>query len=154
MKIIKNIFIGLGVIFLLFIGLAIFLAGAQSEFKEDNQQFVIDFTRDFSQSWEIARVSDHLTNDMLAQANTPNGVHALNVFKSFGKLVEIKDLEIGNYSTHSSGVTSAVFTFKAEFQNANGLVTVTVQEQNDRVYIHGFNIEQIGELSAPKEIKT
>lgn len=153
MKIIKKILMGLGAIFALFIVLAIFLIGESAEFEENNEQFVRDYTEAFSQQWDISSVSQSTSNEMLEQINTPNGRHAMNVFRAFGELVEITDMEMDNFSTHSSGITSADFKFKAKFQNGNALVTVKVLEQDNAVRVNGFHIEPIGSVSAPKEIK-
>lgn len=153
MNIIKKILIGLGAIFALFIALAIFLAGESSEFKDKNEQFVKDFTNTFSQQWDISSVSQSLTNDMLSQIKTPNGQHALNVFRSLGKLVEITDLELHNYNSHTSGITTGVFKFKAQFENGSTLVTVTLQEKDNAVRVHGFHIDPISNVTAPKEVK-
>lgn len=153
MEILKKILIGLGVVFVLFVGLAIFLAGSSTEFKEKHQDFVVNYTRDFSQSWEVSAVSSIMTNGMLTQINTPNGKHAINVFRSLGAFVQATDFELHNYSTHAGGPTVGVFKFKATFKNANTLVTVTVHEIEGDIKIHGFHIDPIGEISLPSEYK-
>ncbi len=153
MKIVKKILVGLGVLFVLFIGLAIYLAGSSSEFERKHQDFVINYTREFSRGWEINSVSAITTNDMLSQINTPNGKHALNVFRTFGEFIEATDIELHNYSTHAGGPTVGIFKFKARFKNANTLVTVTVHEIEESVKVHGFHIDPIGEISAPSEFK-
>jgi hypothetical protein len=152
MKIIKNILIGLGVVFAIFIGLAIFLFGESSEFKERNEQFVKDFTQEFSQEWTIGRVSDRTTNDFLSQISTPNGQHALMQFKTFGKLVKIEDVEMGNYSTATGSGATGVIKFKAEFENVKALVTVTVREKDGEAKVHGFHIDPLSDISRPKKI--
>ena len=153
MGVLKKILIGLGVIFILFIGLAIFLAGSSTEFKEKHQDFVISYTKEFSQNWEVSSVSSIMTNGMLSQINTPNGKHAINVFKSFGAFEKASDLELHNYSTHSGGPTVGVFKFKAKFKNANTLVTVTVHEIEGVVKVHGFHVDPIGDIFLPSEFK-
>ena len=151
MKVIKKILVGLGIVFVLFIVLAIFLAGSSSEFKEKHQAFVINYTHEFSKNWEINSVSTETTNGMLSQINTPNGKHALSVFSTFGEFVEATDIELHNYSTNAGGPTVGVFKFKAQFKNANTLVTVTVQEIDGAVKVHGFHIDPIGNILPSSE---
>lgn len=153
MKILKNILVGFGAIFMLLIGLAIFLAGSSAEFKEKHEQFVRDFTREFSQNWEIDSVKVKITNELQSQIKTTKGKHALKVFSSLGRLIEITDMELLNYSAHTSGPTTGVFKFKAKFDNAYTIVSVTVQEMDNTARVNGFHIEPIGDISQSKEIR-
>ena len=154
MKLLKRALIFLGVVFILVIALVIFLASASSDFEKQHEQFVRNFTADFSLNWEIDSVKHHLTNDMLAQIGTPNGRHALNVFRSFGQLEEISDMELSNYNSNTSGLVTGIFKFKARFKNGSALVTVTLHEKDDAIRVHGFHIDPVGNLSNPKEINT
>ncbi len=151
MQIIKKILIGLGVVFALFIGFVIFMFGESGDFKENNEQLVREYTQKFSQNWSISSVSDLSTNDLLSQITTPNGQHSLRQFQSFGKLVEIEDIEISNYNTSTGAGTTGVFKFKAKFENLNALVTVTVREKDSVAKVHGFHIDPLSEVSPPKE---
>jgi len=153
MKVIKKVLVGLGVLFVLFICLAIFLAGSSSEFEEKHKEFVLNYTEEFSKGWEINSVSPITTNGMLSQINTPNGKHALNVFRTFGIFIEATDFELFNYSSHAGGPTVGIFKFKAQFKNANTLVTVTVHEVDEVVKVHGFHIDPIGDISTSNEFK-
>lgn len=152
MKLIKKILMGLGVVFILFIALAIFLTGSSYQFRQKHEQFVRDYTHEFSQSWVINNVSAKTTNDMLQQINTPNGKQAVSIFRSLGGLVEISDMELQNYSTNAGGPTVGVFNFKASFENADTIVTVTVHENDDAVKVDGFHVNPIGDISPAKEI--
>ena len=153
MKIIKKILIGLGAFFVLFIVLAIFIASSSSEFKDKHQEFALNYTIEFSKKWKIDSVSSLTTNGMLSQINTPNGKHALNVFKKLGEFVDATDFELHNYSAHTGGPTVGVFKFKAKFKNANTLVTVTVHEIEGEPKVHGFHVDPIGEINSSNEIK-
>lgn len=153
MKIIKNILTGLGVLLVLIIVLIIFLAGASSEFKEKHQEFVISYTKTLSEDWDFSTVSTQTTNDMLSILDTPNGRHAIRVFKSLGKLVEITDMELQNYSTHAGGPSVGIFKFKAHFKNANTLVTVTVHDIDGVAKVHSFHVDPISIISKPDEIQ-
>jgi len=153
MKLIKNILIGFGAIFVLIIGLFIFVAGSSSEFKDKHEQFVKDYTREFSKNWEIENISLRTTNDLLAQINTTKGKQAVNVFRSLGKLLEISDMELGNYNSRVGGPTTGEFKFKASFENAKTIVTVTIREVDDKVKVQGFHVNPIGSILQPKEVK-
>lgn len=152
MKVLKNILITLGTIFLLFVALAIFLFSSSSEFKERNQGFVENYTKEFSQKWDVKSVSDKSTNGLLASINTPNGKQAISFFSSLGKLKSISDIELANYSSNAGSPDVGVFTFKAEFENGKALVKVTIHESDDVIKVHGFNIDPIGELTSTKEV--
>lgn len=152
MKVIKKILIGLGVFFLFFIVIVIFLVNSSSEFKEKHQDFAVNYTKEFSQNWDISAVSSKTTNGMLSQINTPNGKHALNVFKRFGSFIEATDIELDNYSSHAGGPTIGIFKFKAEFKNAKTLVTVTVHEIDDNVKVHSFHVNPIGKIKKSGEV--
>ena len=153
MKVIKKILMGLGAVFLTIVFLALFVMHSQKEFREKHEEFVKTFLFEYSQSWEIARVSSSLTNEMLSQINTPAGINATNLFRTFGKITDISDFKIAKYGTHTNGTSTGVFTFKAAFENTKGLVTVVVQEESDRVRIQGFKIETIGDVSHPTKVQ-
>lgn len=152
MKFLKKLFMGLGVLFLLIIIFAVFMFSESSSFKEKHSQFIQEFTQGFSEDWDIADVSDLTTSEFLANLNTPNGKHALGVFKTLGKLVSITDIEIQNYSANAGGPNTGIFVFKAKFENAKTLVTITIQEQDDIVRVYGFRIDPIGDISQELEL--
>lgn len=154
MKIIKNILVGLGALLVLFVIAAFFLFGESTDFKEQNEEFVRDFTSQFSQSWEVSSVSALLTNDMLIQVNTPNGRQAMGVFRTLGRLKEITDMELNHYNADFNGITTGIFKFKADFENASAVVTVTVQERDHQVRVHGFHVDSINSRLGPREIET
>ncbi len=153
MKIVKNIFIGLGVIFLILIVVFAFTASDSFEFKSKHEEFVKKFSTEFSQTWEVDNVSLLLTNGLLSQVNSPNGVQATNKFRALGKLVEIKDLELANYSSSygTQNGSTGVFRFKGIFENATALVTVSIYVNEVEVKVSGFNIDPIGQVKATNE---
>jgi len=153
MKILKKILVGFGVIFVLLIAVIIFVAGSASEFKEDHEQFVKDFTREFSQDWEIDSLGSKVTNDLLSNIRTTKGKRAIAIFRSLGKLVDITDIELRNYNANAGGPTTGVFSFKASFENAKTVVTVTVRVENDEVKVQSFHVNPTGDISKPKEVK-
>ncbi len=153
MKIVKNVFIGLGVLFVLFLILATFLASSSTEFKSEHQAFVIQYTKEFSKNWEIKSVSTKTTIGMLSQISTPNGKAAVNFFQSLGELVDVSDVELSNYRSNLSGPSIGVFKFKAKFKNGDGIVTVTVHENEGTVKVHGLHIAPIGDILHPSEFE-
>ncbi|MCP4976085.1 MAG: hypothetical protein GY931_07980, partial [Maribacter sp.] len=147
MKIIKNIFIGLGAVFFVLILVAVFTASSSLEFKSKHEKLVKKFSTEFSQTWDVDSVSLLMTNDLLSQVNSPNGVQATKQFHALGRLVEISDLELANYSSNigTQNGSTGVFRFKGVFENATALVTVTiyVSEGEGEVKVSGFNINTI-----------
>ena len=146
MKIIKNILIGLGVIFILLIGLFVFLGSESIEFRDRHAEFVESFVKDFSNDWEVSTIHKLVTNEMLVQMQSQNGQQALSVMSALGKLESISDLTLTNYSTKISGDTG-VFQFKGQFSNGAALVQVIVIEKDEVVRIHNLHINTISNIS-------
>lgn len=154
MKIIKNILIGLGAVFLLLVGLVVFLASESVDFHDKHSDFVQEFTRVFSEDWDISSVSDSMSNGMLSQIDTTEGRRAMEIFRSLGAVVSITDFEMSNYySSATDNANTGTFQFKAKFQRGDALVTVTVLESDDKVRIHAFNIQPIGDLAPSEELE-
>jgi len=153
MKLIKNILLGLGAIFVILIVVAVYLFGESSDFKKEHEQFVRDYTHKFSQEWEISSVSDQSTNELLVNIATPSGQDVINLFRSYGKLVEINDVTLNNFTTHAGGATTGEFILNTKFENAKALVTVTVHEEDDIIKVDGFHIKPLGKVKAPSEVK-
>jgi len=153
MRFLKKLFMGLGVIFLLIIVFVVFLFSESSDFKDEHSQFIQDFTQNFSENWDISDVSDHATSELLSNLNTPNGKHAMRVFRALGKLVSVSDIEIQNYSANAGGPNTGVFLFKGDFENAKTLVTITIQEEEGIIRVDGFHINTLSEISGESEFK-
>ena len=152
MKILKNLLIGLGVLTVLFGGFAFVINGASSDFLEKHREFVTNYTKTFSRNWEVDSISELSTIGLLSQVNSPNGKHTLGIFRAMGVLVEVTEMELNKYSAYSSGPTVGIFKFKAKFENAKSLVTVTIHEVNGIAKVHGFHIEPIGNIIQVDEI--
>lgn len=148
MKILKNILIGLGILFVLFICLAVFLFSKSSEFFEQHQSFVEEFTYDLSENWRFNDVRSRVSNELLQSLNTPNGRAFMTQASAFGRLIEATDFQKGNYYSGTGG-NVGVISFKATFSNTKALVTVSVIEKDGKVKIHGFNVSAIDGLTAP-----
>lgn len=148
MKILKNILIGLGIIFILFILLAVFLSYKSYDFFEENKGFVEEFSYDLAEHWQIEDVHSRVSNEFLQSLDTPNGKEFLKYAKGLGPLIEATDFQMGNYHAGTDG-TTGVITFKATYTNAKALVTVIVIKREEQVRIHGFNVSAPDGLSAP-----
>lgn len=151
MKVIKNILLGLGALFLLIVVFFTFLWGESSDFKEQNALFINNYLETFSTNWDLDDVKDQMTNGLLIEINTPNGTNAMNYFKTLGRLQEIRDLEINNYNTTLSGKTG-VFLFKAKFQYSDTVVKMILQKNEDGVKVNGLYITPLGKVNDNKEI--
>ena len=147
MKIIKQFLIGLGILFLLFIILATFISIKGNDFKEDNIGFVAEFLDEFSQDWKISSVSDQLSNEFLIQIKTPNGEQAMQVFKRLGKLENVRDFEMGNFRTSSGESQTGVLIFKAKFNNAETIVTITLNVLDGIKKVYGLNINTLEDIN-------
>lgn len=145
LKILKNILIGLGVIFILVISLFVFLASESSEFTDKHTNFVENFVKEFSVNWDIADVHSDVTNDMLRQIKTLDGQKAISTFMQLGKLISIDNLSLINYSSNTSG-DSGIFEYKGQFQNGAALVRIEVIEKDENVKVHTLNITFIDDI--------
>ncbi len=153
MKLIKNILLGLGSLFVLLVVIAIYTHGQSSEFKDKNTQFAKDFTHDFSQQWDVSTVSNITTNNFLSKISTPTGQHALSMFRTFGKLTDANDVELIKYISNVNVGATATFKFKATFEKVKAVITIVLKEKNNEIKVHGFHITPISTISSPKEFQ-
>ena len=148
MKFLGKLLVVLGGLFVvLLVGFA-FLVTSAGSFRQQHEPFVVKFTLAFSQHWDLAQVQEHLSNEMLAQALSPNGGQAISLFRSLGPLNEISDFELLNYYSGTEGETG-VFRFRGVFESGKGLVTVTIIDKDKVLRVMGFNIN----VTAQSEIK-
>ena len=145
MKVLKNILIGFGVVFVGIIALIIFLSTDSSRFKETHADFIDQFLEDYSQHWDVADVHSRVTNDLLIQIRSAQGKNALSVFESLGVIESTSDLEIGNYYSGTSG-KSGEFSLKAVFSNGLALINIIVNEEDGDVRVNGLHITPSGEI--------
>lgn len=148
MKILKNILIGLGRIFALLVVIFIFISFKSVGFKDEYSPFVTEFMAEFSQNWEIGDVQYMLSNDFIEQIDTPNGRQVMVFFRQLGKIQNIQDIELKNFKTFTgtNSYKSGEFVFKAEFENASGLVRMTVIVNKDGERVKGLHINPTTEV--------
>lgn len=149
MKIIKNILLGFGLFLVLAVAFVTYLGFQSAGFKKEYSPFITKFMNEFSQNWEIADVRDMLTNDFIKQLETPNSRQAMLYFRQLGKMTNIQDIELKNYRTRA-GTDSykfGEFVFKADFEHASGLVTMSVIVKKDGERIQGLHINPTTEIN-------
>ena len=145
MKILKNILIGFGVLFVAIIGLIVFLSADSSAFEEKQAPFISGFMNEFSESWEVTSVHATLSNGLLKQIDSPTGRNAMDMFRRLGSFVQMTDLVLQNYNTSTSGKTGQ-FTFKGQFTHGPALVEITLGENDGKTLVNRLHITPAGEL--------
>lgn len=121
MRILKNILIGFGVLFLLILVLVGWVGVRSSQFRTEEAPFVQTFVTDLSKRWDIADVYDRSENTFIEQATTPQAQQLLHQFKQLGPLKSVHDLELRNYISNNRGRTG-LFSFKGTFENGEAVV--------------------------------
>lgn len=150
MKILKGILTTIGILCVGFICLAVYLSYSSTQFLEENKDFINQFSYDLSENWRASDVHSRLSNEFIQSLDTPTGQFSFNQLKALGNLEETSDFELTNYHSRTDGKT-AVVTFKATFENAKGVATVTVVEQEGKVLIQGFNFSAPDGLQPTRE---
>lgn len=144
MRIVKNILIGFGVLFVAVIWLVLFIGAGSSEFREKQSPFIEGFMMEFSENWDVADVHSKLDNDLLKQIDSPSGRAALGVFRALGDFEAMHDLVLQHYTTATSGKTGR-FTFKALFENGPALVEIMLVESEGKTLVIGLHITPAGD---------
>ena len=144
MKILKNILIGFGVLFVAIIGLMIFVGTGSSEFREKQAPFIESFMAEFSENWDVADVHSKLSNDLLKEIDSPSGRTALGVFQTLGNFEGMNDLVLQHYTSGTSGKTGK-FTFKARFTGGPALVEIILVDSEERTLVNWLHITPAGE---------
>lgn len=146
MRVVKNILISLGVLFLIFGAFFAWMVVGSHHFRKEQGPFVEVFVTDFSQHWDIADVYDRLENSLAEQFATPDGLQVLGHFKQLGPLKSVHDLELRNYNTGTTGRTGE-FLFKGSFENGEAIVNVTIVKKDGAVRVLGIHL-------IPTELRT
>ena len=146
MKLLKNILVGLGALFVLLIIAFVFLFTESKDFFKENKAFVETFAYDLTRKWNISDVHDRLSNELIVQLDSSEGKLTIKKLSTVGAIKKIYDIEMGDYNATMDG-TTGVIIFKADFENAKGVVTVTLIKKDEEVRVHGFH------LSAPNGIQ-
>ncbi len=139
MKLAYGIFIGLLVAIFGVVALFAILSFNSSNYLKEQEPFVKAFTFEFSKTWNPSKVERYLSNSMLEQMQGFEGSQGLEMSKSLGRVTDITDFELVNYHAGTQN-TIATFRFKAKFEFARGLITVTVVETDSGSRIDGFHV--------------
>lgn len=137
MRVLKNILVGLGVLFLAVLAFFAWIGVSSSQFRKAQAPFVETFVTDLSKRWDIADVYDRMANPFIEQAGTPQAQQLLHQFKQLGKLQSVHDLELRSYNTNNTGRTG-LFSFKGTFENGEAVVNVTIVEKDGAVRVLSF----------------
>ena len=144
MKLLGRVLAVIGAIFVLALAVFAFLASSASAFKDEHQAFVREFATEFCRTWDPATVEASMSNQLLSELATPDGVQTLALFRPLGALEDLTDMELANYISGTDGKTG-VFRFKGAFENGRGVVTVSVNESDEAVRVIGFHISITGQ---------
>ncbi len=139
MKIIKNILIGIGVIFVVIVGFVIFIIGNSSVFREEKTPFIEYFMSEFSEGWKTSSVNSRFTNDLRRHIDSPKGRHDLEAMQSLGVLESMSEPELGFYTNPINSGKWGKFTFKAQFSNGFAFVELSVVEKDDKTQVDSLH---------------
>jgi len=147
----KNILIGFGVLFALLIVFLISMYISSTHFKAEEAPVATAFMMDLSRRWVVHDVSERMANELLAQMATAQGQQTVQFLEQLGAMRSAQDIEMRNYFlTPTSG--TALFTFKATFENGEAVVDVNVRKNQLGSRVLGFfvRITQTSPAIGPK----
>ena len=137
MRVLKNILIGLGVLFLVVIALLAWTGVSSSQFRKEQAPFVETFVTDLSKRWDIADVYDRMANPFIEQVSTPQAQQLLHQFKQPGALTSIHDVELQSYNSNNN-VRTGLFSFKGTFENGEAVINIAIVKKDGAVRVLGF----------------
>jgi len=140
MKILKNILIGFGGLFVILIVLVVFLAGSSSDFKEEYEPFTKQFLADFSVSWDRASVIDRMSNSLIEDTSTQDVQNFLHQLQGLGELKSFGEITIENYTTHTDTGEEAIFSISTQFEAGHALWKISVSVIDDAARITGIHL--------------
>ena len=152
-KLLKGVFILLGAIFLIFVVMALFTWNNSSGFLEEHQEFVTKFSKDLATNWSPEDVYPRLSNEFASSLNDPKTLAAFTHLKGLGELVDTSDFTMHKYMSGTDGVTG-IITFKATYEYAKALVTITLKRTNEKVLVYSLRIDPVGEYPVNTNQKT
>jgi hypothetical protein len=153
MRVLKNILIGLGVLFLVVLAFFAWIGVSSSQFRKEQAPFVETFVTDLSKRWDIADVYDRLANSFIEQAGTPQAQQLLHQFKRLGALKSVRDLGLRSYNTNNNTRTG-LFSFKGTFENGEAVVNVTIVKKGGAVRVFGFYLRATDMRDGASKLQT
>ena len=140
MRALKNILIGLGVLFLVVLAVFAWIGVSSSQFRKEQAPFVETFVTDLSKRWDIADVYDRMANSFIEQASTPQARQLLHQFRQLGALKSVHDLGLRSYKS-SNNEQTGLFFFKGIFENGEAVVNVTIVRKDGAVHVLGVYLK-------------
>jgi hypothetical protein len=153
MRVLKNILIGFGVLFLVGIALFAWVGVSSSQFRKEQAAFVGTFVTDLSKRWDTADVHDRLADSLIEQASSPQTQSLMHQFKELGRLRSVHDLELKSYVSTNKG-QRGTFSFKGAFENGEGVVDVTIIKKDGAVRVSGFRLNGIHTRNEVSKLQT
>ena len=141
-KLIRNSLIGMGVAFIIFVALMVYMLDASNRFAEEHSAFIETYLTDLSLQWSISDIHSRSTNQLLSQMNEAQGRAVIARFNVLGKLKRIEELEMMNYFTGTSGVTGQ-FQLIAIYEGGPSLVKIVVIVKDEKVKVAGLHIKPL-----------
>jgi hypothetical protein len=152
-RILKNILIGLGVLFLVVLAFFAWIGVSSSQFRKEQAPFVETFVTDLSKHWDIADVYDRMANPFIEQAGSPQAQQLLHQFKRLGALKSVRDLELRSYNTNNNTRTG-LFSFKGTFENGEAVVNVTIVKKDGAVRVLGVYLRATDMRDGASKLQT
>jgi hypothetical protein len=140
MRVLKNILVGLGVLFVVVIAFLAWIGVNSSQFRKEQAPFVETFVTDLSKRWDVADVYDRMANPFIEQVSTPQARQLLHQFKRLGALTSVHDLELRRYNSNNNGRTG-LFSFKGTFENGEAVMNITIVKKDGAVRVVGFYLK-------------
>lgn len=153
MRVLKNIFIGLGVLFLVVLALFVWIRVSSNQFRKEQAPFVESFVTDLSKHWDIEDIHDRIANSFSEQISSPQAQQLLHRFKQLGGLKSVHDLELRAYKSYNDGPTS-LFSFKGTFENGEALVNVTIVKKAGPALVSGFYLRATAMRDGASKLQT
>ena len=153
MRVLKNILIGLGGLFLVVLAVFAWIGVSSSQFRKEQAPFVETFVTDLSKRWDIADVYDRMANPFIEQAGTPQARQLLHQFRQLGALKSVHDLELRSYNSTNNGRTG-LFFFKGTFENGDAVVDVTIIKKSGAVRVMGFYLKATHMRAGASKLQT
>jgi len=141
-KLARNMLIGAGAIFIIFIAFMMFMLNASVKFKHEHTAFIETYLTDLSTQWSISDIHSRSTNQLLSQMNEAQGRAVIARYNVLGKLKRIEELEMMNYYTGTSGVTGQ-FQLLVVYEGGPSLVKIVVIVKDDKVKVAGLHIKPL-----------
>ena len=153
MRVVKNILIGLGGLFLVIVALFTWVGVSGSQFSAEQGPFVKKFVADLSKRWEVVDVYDRMSSSFIQQSGTPQAQQLLHQFKRLGALKSVSALKLQSYYSNNNDRTG-VFSLEGAFENGEAVIRVTIVRKDGAVRVVGFYLNATHMREGASRIQT